>query len=88
MSTWIAWPPDDPKAKFPESYWQSDPLGKYQSGIDEEVCPECGFTVQFMSDKHQYENWSDHSHEFVAGILAVQRGRGDCPSHSKPNWMR
>ncbi len=87
MSTWIAWPPDEPETKFPDSYWEGDPLQKYQEGIDKEECPACGFTVQFISDKHQYENWNGHSHDFVAGILEVQRNIGDCPSHPKPSWM-
>jgi len=87
MSTWIAWPPEDSRKKFPENFWQNDPLDQYQEGIEEEKCAVCNFTVQFISDRHQYKDWNDHFHEQIAGILEVQRKIGDCPSHPKPNWM-
>jgi hypothetical protein len=87
MSTWIAWPPEDPRQRFPKNYWLNDPLDQYQDGIETESCPACGFTVQFISDRDQFENWNDHSHESIAGILKVQKKIGDCPSHPKPNWM-
>lgn len=88
MSTWIAWPPDNPKTKFPKAYWQGDPLDQFQVGVEQEVCPACGFTVQFISNKHQYEHWNGNSHEVISGMLEVQRRIGDCPGHPKPNWMR
>jgi hypothetical protein len=87
MATYIAWPPDNARTKFPEEYWHGNPLDNYQEGIEQEQCPECDFTVQFISDRYQYENWNDHSHEMIAGILEVQRRTGDCPAHPKPNWM-
>lgn len=87
MSTWIAWPPDDPKTKFPQPYRHGDPLNNFQAGMEKEVCPECDFAVSFISDRHQYETWNAHTHELIAGILEGQRGFGDCPAHPKPNWM-
>ena len=87
MSTWIAWPPDDPKSKFPQPYWQGDPLNNYQAGMEKEVCAKCDFTISFISDKHQYETWNARRHEFIVGILETKRESGDCPNHPKPNWL-
>jgi hypothetical protein len=87
VSTWIAWPPEDAKTKFPQSYWEGDPLDEFQDQVEQEACPKCGFTVQFISDKHQYEEWNAHSHELIREILEHQRRLGDRPAHPKPNWM-
>lgn len=86
MSTWIAWPPDKTKDKFPKNF-DNNALNQYQTGIDEEKCPECGFTVKFISDKNAYENWNDHTHVIMREILARQEELGKCPSHNKPNWI-
>lgn len=87
MSTWIAWPPEDPKSKFPDPYWHGDPLDNFQDGMEREECTECGLAVVFISDKHQYEAWNARTHDFIKGILDGQREFGDCPDHPKPNWL-
>ena len=87
MSTWIAWPPEELDDKLPDTDWRNDPLDQFQGGIQTESCPVCGFSVTFISDTHQFQNWNDHSHDVIAGILEVQRSIGDCPDHPKPNWM-
>ena len=85
MSTWIAWPPEDPAKKLPNH--DGDPMDMYQQGSETESCKSCGFTVSFVSDKHQYEAWSDHTHDFISRLLQQQANIGDCPSHPKPNWI-
>lgn len=47
MTTWISWPPDDPKKKFPESYWEGDPHNLYpRSGFLQEHEFRLGFQVK------------------------------------------
>jgi hypothetical protein len=86
MSTWIVWN-DEPKIKFPPNFWKGDPLNQYQTGIEEEKCSQCEFTVKFISDKNQYKNWNDQTHKKIASILEHQCKIGACPSHPKPNWI-
>ncbi len=85
MSTWIAWPPDDPSAKLPNAI--GDPLNQFQPGYETESCPKCSFSVRFISDRDQYELWNDHSHSVIAGFLRHQAEIGECPTHPKPNWI-
>ena len=87
MSTWIAWPPDEPVDKFPQNYFYGDPLDEFQKGFEEEKCKQCGFSVKFISDKYQYEGWNRSTHNLISGILENQRKIGECPMHPKPNWM-
>lgn len=87
MSTWIAWPPDEPKDKFPQKYFEGDPLDEYQEGFEEEKCKKCGFSVKFISDKNQFVDWNQATHELIASILDNQEVIGECPNHPKPNWI-
>ena len=88
MSTWIAWSPEKPKEKFPSDFLNGDPMDKYQNGIKDEKCPSCGFTVLFMSDKAQYEDWNEQTHKLIANILSTQINIGECPHHNKPRWIK
>ena len=87
MSTWIAWAPEELDHKLPDIDWRTDPLERFQGGIQTESCPVCGFTISFISDTDQFQDWNDHFHAVMKGILEVQRRIGDCPGHPKPNWM-
>ncbi len=87
MSIWIAWPPETMKKKFPQKHYQGDPLDEFQKGFEEEKCKQCGFSVKFISNNHQYEDWNQSTHDLVSGILENQKRIGKCPEHPKPNWM-
>ncbi len=88
MSTWIAWgPTESPEERFPRNFLEGDPLGEFQSGTESESCQVCGFTVDWMSDNYQYENYNDETRRFISSLLGKQNEAGDCPDHPKPNWM-
>jgi hypothetical protein len=88
MSTWILWSPDEsPESRFPVGFLQGNSMDQYQEGIESEKCPKCGFKVRWISDKYQYENYNQETHQLIANLLKRQSEVGDCPEHPKPNWM-
>ena len=78
MSTWIAWPPDTMEGKFPQKYFQGDPLNEFQEGFEEEKCISCGFSVKFISNFHQYNDCNKSTNELILDILKNQKRIGEC----------
>jgi len=86
MTTWIAWPPDNPETKFPKNFLEGDPLNQYGEA-QKESCPECGFTVQWVSDKYQFEHYNDDNRKRIRASLERQRELNNCPKHPLPGGI-
>jgi hypothetical protein len=84
MSTWINWPPDDIKTTFPPAYFDGDPLEMLFGGIQSETCQKCGFAVQWVSDKYDFEKYNEETRLRIKQRLDYQSKHGECPQHPKP----
>jgi len=87
MSTWINWSPATRQSSFPKDFLFGDPLDLYYSEVQSESCTECGFKVEWIMSKDEFDNWNEDTRRQIRETLAQQRNYGDCPSHPKPQWV-
>lgn len=84
---WIKWPPQTQQSRFPK-FLKKDPLDLYYPDIQSESCSVCGFTVEWVIGKENFEDHNDGIRRTIKQILTQQKNRGDCPEHPKPQWLK